>query len=88
MVTTSIGCEGIEVTDGESALVADTAGEFASAVVTLLGSEGLRRRLATRGFELVRKRYEWSAIGEQMENVYAGIMRCARADSARAVELR
>jgi glycosyltransferase involved in cell wall biosynthesis len=88
MVTTSIGCEGIEVTDGESALVADSAEEFASAVVTLLGSEGMRRRLATRGFELVRKRYDWSAIGEQMENAYAGVMRWDRADSARAMELR
>lgn len=62
VVTTSIGCEGLEVTSGEHLIVADTAREFANAVVELLHDEPMRTRLGEAGRELVVRSYDWVDI--------------------------
>lgn len=70
LVTTSVGCEGMDVGDGQSALVADTPAEFAAAVIRLLEDEALGRRLAEAGFERVGTRYDWAVIGRRLESLY------------------
>lgn len=70
LVTTSLGCEGVDVKNGQTALVADTPAAFASAVVRALRDEDLRRRVSTAGFELVKARYDWSVIGNQLATLY------------------
>lgn len=70
MVTTRVGCEGIDLVDGRDALFADTPREFADAVVRLLGDADLRARLADAGHDLAKRRYDWSVIGDQLEKVY------------------
>lgn len=75
LVTTSVGCEGMEVQDGRSALVADTPAAFSSAIIRLLGDEALRRRLAETGFDLVGTRYDWRVIGTQLEVLYDRLQR-------------
>lgn len=67
IVTTSIGCEGIDITDGEHALIRDDPREFADAVLELLQNQGLRKRLASAAFELVREQYDWTLITARME---------------------
>ena len=62
LVTTTVGCEGIDVTDDVSARLADDAEGFAAACVALLGDPGARQRLADAGAALFAERYEWSAI--------------------------
>ncbi len=62
LVTTTVGCEGIDVTDDVSARLADDAEGFAAACVELLGDPGARQRLADAGAALFAERYEWSAI--------------------------
>lgn len=62
LVTTTVGCEGIEVRDGEHALVVDDPPGFAAACVRLLRDGELRQRLADRGSELFAQRYDWSRI--------------------------
>lgn len=62
VVSTRIGCEGIDATDGENILFGDTAEAFAEASVRLLRDAALRERLAAAGRELVRRHYDWSAI--------------------------
>ena len=74
VVTTSVGCEGINVEDRHSALIADSPESFAASVVELLRDGGLRRSLATNGRELIRTHYEWSAIGESLNEVYNSIV--------------
>jgi glycosyltransferase involved in cell wall biosynthesis len=73
IVTTSIGCEGIEVTDEESALIRDEPQAFAEAVIELLRNPIRRNRLTQNGYDLVRARYDWTVIGEQVEEVYRSI---------------
>jgi glycosyltransferase involved in cell wall biosynthesis len=59
VVSTSIGCEGLDGIDGEHLLVADTPGRFARACVDLLQRPSRRQALARRGRELVSRQYRW-----------------------------
>ena len=62
LVTTTVGCEGIDVVDGRHALVADDAADFAAACVRLAGDGELRQRLADAGHQLFASRYDWDRI--------------------------
>jgi glycosyltransferase involved in cell wall biosynthesis len=66
LVTTAVGCEGIEVRDGEHALVRDDAEGFAAACVSVLTDPALRQRLADAGAELFTQRYDWDRIEVQV----------------------
>jgi glycosyltransferase involved in cell wall biosynthesis len=69
MVTTTVGCEGIDVVDGESALIADDARTFADACLRLVADGELRQRLADRGAELFADRYAWSGIRDRVTDL-------------------
>ncbi len=71
VISTSIGCMGIDVRHGENILIADDPRQFASALDFLLGSPEERRRLGRAGFELVRNLYSWDAIGSQLHLAYS-----------------
>ena len=70
VVSTSIGCEGLEVKHGENILVADTPQDFAGEVLRLLGDEALRKQLAVNGRALVERLYSWEVIGRHLERAY------------------
>ena len=71
VVTTSIGCEGLDLESGRDLLVADDPAEFARSLDVLLTDDELCRRLAASGFEAVRRRYSWSAIGAAFDEALA-----------------
>jgi sugar transferase (PEP-CTERM/EpsH1 system associated) len=73
VVSTTIGCEGLEVVDGEHLLIADRPEEFAERVVRLLKDNGLRRRLMQRARELVEGTYDWDIISEKLERIYGEV---------------
>jgi len=66
VVSTSLGCEGLDVSDGEQLALADTPGQFARACVALLRAPALRRRLVQRGRELVWRKHRWEVIGAEV----------------------
>ncbi len=70
IVTTGIGSEGIDVHNGETALISDDPSEFADSVVRLLHDHDLRRRLSEAGHDLMKSKYEWSVIGENIDALY------------------
>ncbi len=74
IVTTSLGCEGLRVTDGVNALVRNSAADFAAAVVQLLRDVPLRERLGTAGRETAVCEYSWRFIGEKMLKEYARVL--------------
>ena len=74
VVTTSIGCEGLEVRDGEHLLVGDSAEDFADHVIRLLQDEGLRRRIIAAARALVEQRYDWSIIANSLLQTYHEVM--------------
>lgn len=70
IVTTTIGCEGIDVKDNETAFVRDEPIDFANAVVTLLKDKQTSLRLVNNSYEKVRTTYDWSIIGEKADYYY------------------
>lgn len=62
LVTTTVGCEGIDVRDGVEALIRDDAASFAEACISLLTDGDRRQRLADAGAELFAQRYDWAGI--------------------------
>ena len=66
VVSTALGCEGIDCIPGKHLLVADAPEAFAAAVVDLLGDPVRRESLGDEGCALVRERYSWDSCGAQM----------------------
>jgi glycosyltransferase involved in cell wall biosynthesis len=62
VVSTTIGAEGLPVTDGEAILIADEPSAFAGAVVGLLESPERRERIATRARERVVEAHGWERV--------------------------
>ena len=62
VVSTTKGAEGLEVTDGENILIADTPAAFAHGVMKVLDDHQLGRRLADNGYNLVNEKYSAEAI--------------------------
>jgi sugar transferase (PEP-CTERM/EpsH1 system associated) len=70
IVSTSVGCEGLHVTDGQDIIVADQPDAFARQVLGLL-SEGARAQsLGRRGRELVERQYDWRVIADSLLQAY------------------
>jgi glycosyltransferase involved in cell wall biosynthesis len=71
VVSTSLGCEGLKVTQEENILIADTPADFVTQTVRLLRDEALRQRLITNGRNLVEGTYDWQAITQQLLHLYS-----------------
>jgi glycosyltransferase involved in cell wall biosynthesis len=69
MVSTSLGCEGIAVVDGEHLLVADGAQAFASRLLELFEDDGRRAALGRAGRGLAERAYSWELAGERLESL-------------------
>ena len=67
VVSTSLGCEGLDVHDGEQLLVADDPDRFAAAVLELLANPQRGRELGARGRALVEACYGWDSVARRLE---------------------
>ncbi len=74
VVSTSIGCEGLNVADRENIMIADTPMEFAQCVIQLLMDKKLRERIAHNARCLVETHYDWSKISQKLMEVYDNIV--------------
>jgi glycosyltransferase involved in cell wall biosynthesis len=74
IVSTSIGCEGLEAVDGENILIRDTPDGFAAAVADVLRDASLRDRIGCAGRATVERRYSWEVIGSGMLAEYAALL--------------
>ncbi len=74
VVSTPVGCEGLEVADGEHLLVADSPAEFAAQAARLLRDKRLSERLAASARRLVEARYDWDLIAERQMQIYAEVV--------------
>lgn len=73
VVSTSVGCEGLEVTPGENILIGDSPNEFANQVVNLLKDEKLRMELGANARKLVVEKYSWKKIGQIQKSIYESL---------------
>jgi sugar transferase (PEP-CTERM/EpsH1 system associated) len=74
VISTKLGAEGLEIKDGEHLLVADSEADMCRAITAVGRDAQLRHRLAMAGRELVRARYDWSALGSALAKIYADLI--------------
>lgn len=70
VVSTTVGCEGLEVKDGRNIVVADEPAVFAQGVLRMLADREARMGIAKGGRELVEATYDWALIARQHDVVY------------------
>ncbi len=70
VVSTTVGAEGIDVTDGENLLLADEAEAFAAQVDRLLDDPALARHLGENARRLIERRYDWQASVRRLDHFY------------------
>lgn len=75
LVSTTMGCEGIEVTPGGNVLIADTPSEFVTQIKKVFQDPELRKSLGREGRKLVEEKYLWTVIGNTLRRVYADLCR-------------
>ena len=69
VVSTTLGIEGLDVTDGKNFLRADNAPAFAQAILALLDDAALRSRIAHVARTLMEERFSWSRVARQFEAI-------------------
>jgi glycosyltransferase involved in cell wall biosynthesis len=87
VVSTSIGSEGIPVSDGEELMVRDGAAEFAAAAVQLARNPELWRRLSVAGHAAMANHYSPERVRQQRNEIYAALLRVKRESLNRANDL-
>ncbi len=70
IVTTTIGAEGLAVTDGVEMAIRDDADKFAESVIRLLQSREQRDVMASEARDVAESRYDWTVIGQLQKQAY------------------
>jgi sugar transferase (PEP-CTERM/EpsH1 system associated) len=70
VVSSRVGAQGLQATEGQDFLVADDAAEFAQLVCRVLDEPDLQHRLSRAGRHFVERHHRWDAIARQLEAVY------------------
>jgi glycosyltransferase involved in cell wall biosynthesis len=73
VVSTTIGAEGIETQHEQNILIANTAQDFAQAVIRVLKDPALAEQLEQGGRQIVSQKYDWRNIYTAWDEVYAGL---------------
>jgi len=74
IVSTAVGCEGLNVNDGKNIMIADNPEEFAERVINLLINRDIRNTLENNALT-VAQGYSWKLITKLQENVYVEAIR-------------
>jgi len=69
VISTTIGAEGLPVTNGSDIVLADEPKFFADEVCRLLDSPGERKRIGVAARRLVEEKYSWAAVARHVESV-------------------
>jgi glycosyltransferase involved in cell wall biosynthesis len=70
IVSTAVGCEGLDVRDGVEMLIADDAKTFAAKTLELLRDRDRAEKLSQGGLALVMRRFAWSLIEQRLVKAY------------------
>jgi glycosyltransferase involved in cell wall biosynthesis len=70
MVSTTVGCEGIAVTNGMDILVADDPQTFAEATIRLLTDEGLNAEVTQKGRRTAENLYDYRQACKPLDEIY------------------
>jgi polysaccharide biosynthesis protein PslH len=87
VVSTSSGCAGLGLSDGQSVWIADTPEQFACGVATLISHPERRKSMAFAARALAAQRYDWQGIGKKQRELLRSLLeeQAAKRDSLRQV---
>lgn len=71
IISTSVGAEGIDHTDGKDILLRDTPEAFSEAVLSVMSDESARIALENAGRALVESKYDWQAISANLSEIFS-----------------
>ena len=69
IVSTTLGAEGISVTNGHDILIADSSEQFANAVISLLKKKELSQRISDNCFDLISKNNSIDSLVLEAEEI-------------------
>ncbi len=75
VVSTSVGCEGIDAESETHLLIADDPASFAASVIRLLEDEAFRTTMTGNAARLIEKKYTWHALARELSDTYEDIVR-------------
>jgi polysaccharide biosynthesis protein PslH len=78
VVATSVGAEGIAGAGEKALAVADTAEEFAAAVVALLDDAAARNALGESARQLIERRFSWGRFMTDLDAIYSRLVQARR----------
>jgi len=70
VVTTSVGCEGLQVEDGHDILVADPPGDFAQRVIWAMDHPQERKRIGWNARQTVESQFDWKMIARRQARIF------------------
>jgi len=70
VVTTSVGAEGLGVSDNNEALIRDSLESLANAAIKVLEDDNLAKRLGRSGKDFVEKNYTWDKSADKLDKIY------------------
>jgi len=78
VVTTALGCEGIDATPNVHLLIAETPDEFCEAIGNLFQQPERAGTLVERARALAQSRYDWKQIAQHLYETYVQLMETSR----------
>jgi polysaccharide biosynthesis protein PslH len=70
VVSTTIGCEGLDVVNGKHLLIADQPDDFANQIIRLIQDKDLYGRIVANAKALVSEQYDWDKISGKLMGLY------------------
>jgi len=70
VVTTSVGAEGLGVSDNNEALIRDGLDNLADAAIKVLKDVSLANRLGKSGRDFVEENYTWDKSADKLDKIY------------------
>jgi sugar transferase (PEP-CTERM/EpsH1 system associated) len=69
VVSTTVGCEGLDVTHEKNILIADNPKNFVESVIKVFNDASLRDKLGKEARQFVEERYSWEGITQELNMV-------------------
>ena len=70
VISTSIGCEGLDVCNNENIIISDKPEEFARKTIELLQNKDFREKISKNARNLVEHNYSWESIAKKQIQIY------------------
>lgn len=75
IVGTKLAVEGINIQNGRQAYVAESAKDLADQTINVLENSKLGQKLAEAAYSLVKEKYSWKKISQELDRVYQEVGR-------------